>query len=152
MAPVVGLIGLPSFLQMYLSRSELHSHSPVHCIGVAKLLEVGTQRSSEAHFEVFKTGTLGVENSGINEGLLESRIVEFAAGKFRTGKLRIHEPAAGKIARIEPAVSKITCIKKVYLKSTFVKVRHIATNLTKTWFKNRVFDSFESNLWSVIIV
>src|ERR1700730_1230953 len=119
MAPVVGLIGLPSFLQVYLGRAELHPHGLVHRMRVAELLEVGTQRSSEAHFEVFEAGTLGVQNLGVNEGLLESRILELAAGKLRTRELRIHEPAASKIARIESAVSKITgikkCVPKVYL-------------------------------------
>jgi len=119
MAPIVGLIRLPSLLKMYLSRGEFHPHGLVHCIGVAELLEIGTQRSSKAHFEVFKAGALGVQNPGVNQGLLKSRVVEFAAGKFRTGELRIQEPAASKIAGIELTVPKITgikkCISEVYL-------------------------------------
>src|SRR5260370_41659414 len=120
MAPVIGLIGLPSLLQVYFGRAELHPHGLVHRISVTELLEIGTQRSSEAHFEVFEAGTLGVQNPGVNEGLFESRVVEFATGEFRTGELRIHEPAPSKIARIEPAVPKITgvkkCISEVYLR------------------------------------
>src|SRR5262245_39659532 len=112
MTPIVGLIGLPSLLQMYLGRSELHPHCLVHGIGVSELLKIHAQRSSEAHFEVFKAGTLGVKNPSVNDRLLKSSVVEFAAGKFRTRQLRIHEPAASKIARIEPAVSNITGIEK----------------------------------------
>src|SRR5580693_4133241 len=119
MAPIVGLIRLPSLLQMYLSGRELHPHRLVHRIGVPELLEIGAQRSSKTHFEVFKAGALGVQNPSVNDGLLESRVVEFAAGKFRSGELRIHEPAASKIAGIEFAVPKVTgikkCISEIYL-------------------------------------
>src|SRR5215831_17426806 len=121
MAPIVRLIGLPSLLQMYLSRVELHPHSLVHRIGVAELLEIGAQRSSKTHFQVFKTGTFGVQNSCVNEGPFESRIVEFAAGKFRTGELRVHEPATCKIARIESTISKIASLKKGISKIYFRK-------------------------------